>query len=894
MTAAGHRTPRWNPRTFYARQALHLTIALVVLLGAYKWLSSTAWMRGEVADTAADALTVAELLASIGAEDTTDMHAALVVAMRSRSVDSVWLTEDGRVAAFAERRDSHVRISTGPAAAALPPPVAQRYQPGSGDPVRMVVMSRRLEAGEGLGRGSVYIKPAAEETSATFNEWIGAIVAFLAALGAGLLLVERILRPVSAELGQLTEFARRIGNEESPPAPPQPRSASEFAELAAALSSTWARVVEQRRIARAAHERLNDAIDALEDGFALFDADDRLTLCNETYRRFYGSAAKVVVPGARFEDLVREGVRRGLYELGGMDPEDWIAQRLARHRRAAPAFLQELAGSTWWRIAEHRTTDGGIVGFRTEVTALVEAQARAEAASRAKTDFLTNVSHELRTPLNGVIGALELLRATSIDAEQETYVRTANSSAGDLLAIISDVLDVSRIESGKLDVQFAALRPADEARAVACEFAPAAHAKGVSLEVLDRLDPGPRLGDAARLRQVLRNLVGNAVKFTERGSVELRVSEESGGVRFEVADTGIGIPESFRGQLYQPFTQADASLTRRNQGSGLGLAITRELVGRMGGRITFDSTPGRGTTFSVFLPLGPVAPAAEPPAPAAEPPTPAAEAPAPTPDARASALEGLDILVAEDNGTSRLIVVRILEGGGARVRGAASGAAALALFDEQRPNLVVTDLQMGAMSGFDLTREIRARDRRDGRRTPVLALTANALSGTRELCLAADMDSFVSKPFTTARLYSELLGMLGRAAAPPAPTGHPFARALDFLDGDAGLLVAAGSVAWREILGRDHTMRAALERRDCAALAHEAHRARYAWALFAPEGEAGILDEIEGHARASEFDAAERATRAFLARQSVVGEALGAWLSAQAPDPAPAQPRKTQ
>ncbi len=228
------------------------------------------------------------------------------------------------------------------------------------------------------------------------------------------------------------------------------------------------------------------------------------------------------------------------------------------------------------------------------------------------------------------------------------------------------------------------------------------------------------------------------------------------------------------------------------------------------------------------------------------------------------------------------------------MRGAASGAAALALFDEQRPNLVVTDLQMGAMSGFDLTREIRARDRRDGRRTPVLALTANALSGTRELCLAADMDSFVSKPFTTARLYSELLGMLGRAAAPPAPTGHPFARALDFLDGDAGLLVAAGSVAWREILGRDHTMRAALERRDCAALAHEAHRARYAWALFAPEGEAGILDEIEGHARASEFDAAERATRAFLARQSVVGEALGAWLSAQAPDPAPAQPRKTQ
>ncbi len=882
MTLPRSDSPRWKPRTYYSRQALYLAIALAVLLATYQWLASSAWLRGAAPDSGIDAFTVAELLARVDADGAEGLRTALSAAMRARAVDAVWLTEDGRVSAFAERRDDHVRILTGSAAASMPTPSpsGQPYRPGGGERVRMVVMTRRLDPAEDKARGSVYVKPAAERAHAEFGEWIGYVIAFLAALGAGLLLIERIIRPVSSDLARLTEYARRM--EEPGQAPPKVPSASEFAELANALARTAAHVTEQRQLARAAHERLSAAIESLEDGFVLFDANDRLVLCNEPYRRIYGRSADLLVPGARFEDIVREGVRRGQYALDGADAGQWIAERLARHHGAdGTSLTQSLADGVWVRVAERRTPDGGVVGFRVDITELVEANSRARAASQAKTEFIANMSHVLRTPLTGVIGLLALRRGTRIDAEQEEYVRIANDSAGALLEIISDVLDVAKIESGRLELEFTALQPADEARAVARAFAPAAHAKGLSFEVRDRLGAGTRLGDPARLRQVLRNLVSNAIKFTDRGRVELRVSSEQGGIRFEVEDTGIGIPAAFRGQLYQPFAQADASVNRRFGGTGLGLAITRDLVTRMGGRIDLDSVPGRGTTFSVFLPLATTPPA---PAPAPSP----APSPAPTP-ARA-ALEGLDIIVAEDNDTSRLVVVRILERGGARVRGASSGAAALALFDAGRPDVLVTDLYMGEMSGFDLAREVRSRDARDGRHTPVLALTASAQAVEREHCLAAGMDGFVSKPFTADRLCAELLKVRGSGApaSPPAsapePSVHPFARALDYLDGDAALLLAAASVARREMLERDPAMRASLERRDHAALAIEAHRARYAWSLFGPAAESGLLDAIEDHARAGDYAPAERATLSFLERQTKVADAIGAWLSTQAPE----------
>ena len=866
-----------RPDTFYGRQSLFLAAALGILLLSYQWLASSTWLRGDPEAQGMDALTVAELLAqtAVGAPGgEPHVRNTLAAAMRARAVDSVWLTQGGQVTAFAERRDDQVRILTGAAASKIrPPAVAEEpFQPGSGKPVKMLVMSRRIEDSAERPRGSVYVRPSVEESGQRLEEWIGYVVAFLTALGAGLLLVERIIRPVSTDLGELVRFARAMETAGTPP--PAAPSARELQELAEALNRAAMRIAEQRRLAEAAHARLRTAVEALDDGFALYDAEDRLVLCNDRARQEFAGMADRVVPGARFEDLLRENVRRGSYDLGDQDPERWIAWRLGQRAQARSETSVRLADGRRLRIAEHRTRDGGLVGLRTDITELHAAREAAEAASRAKSEFLANMSHELRTPLNGVIGVLELLRGTPVDDEQGELLRVATASADALLEIISDVLDVAKIESGKLELEFVPLSPAREARAIARAFAPAAHAKGLSLEVRDSLGEDARLGDPARLRQVLRNLVGNAIKFTAAGGIEVRVLAQGTGVCFEVQDTGIGIPESFRAQLFRPFTQADASVNRRFGGTGLGLTICQQLVERMGGRIEVESEPGRGTTFRVDVPLARTQLAV----PAGDQDLAAGAGPA---------LEDLDLLVAEDNDTNRLVIVRILERAGARVRGAASGAAALALFEARRPDLLLTDLQMGEMSGFDLTREVRARDRRDGRHTPVVALTANAQSSERDRCLAAGMDGFVSKPFTVERLSAELLGVLGRAApasaalasAPPMLAAHPYARALDYLGDDEELLVSAATLARREMIDRDARLRAALEHRDGHALAMEIHRARYAWSLFADEADLGLPDRIEGAARDGDLDTAIEGTRRFLERQAALAEALADWLS---------------
>jgi signal transduction histidine kinase len=362
---------------------------------------------------------------------------------------------------------------------------------------------------------------------------------------------------------------------------------------------------------------------------------------------------------------------------------------------------------------------------------LIEAKERAEAGSRAKSEFLANMSHEIRTPLNGVLGAAQLLSASPLTAEQGELVGAIRSSGDGLLVLLNDLLDFSRIEAGRLELAPVPFQPRSLLSQVAELFRPSL-AEGVSLQLESGQNlPAWLLGDPARLRQVLSNLLGNAVKFTPAGgSIRVRQHGDGRTYRLEVIDTGIGIPLESQADLFEPFRQADASTVRRYGGTGLGLAVCRRLVELMGGTIALESTPGRGTTLRVELPL-----------PAVEAPPDVAAAPA------APLAAAVRVLIAEDNLLNQRILERMLEGAASAVGRARTGREALEGWEEGRWDLILMDCQMPEMDGLTAAREIRQREARLGRAPiPIIAVTANAAASDQQECLAAGMSDFLTKP----------------------------------------------------------------------------------------------------------------------------------------------------
>ena len=408
--------------------------------------------------------------------------------------------------------------------------------------------------------------------------------------------------------------------------------------------------------------------------------------------------------------------------------------------------------------------------------ALRRAKEAAEAASRAKSAFLANMSHEIRTPLNGIIGMLTLLEASELGTSERQHVETAMSSAESLLGIINNILDFSKIEAGQMELEARTFDIADEVRRLARTFELTATQKGIDL--ITRVDTGtPRfvVGDSIRFRQVLNNLINNALKFTHRGHVLVRIDcVQNDGCRATlqvcVEDTGIGIPAAQQEKIFNHFTQADTSTTRKYGGTGLGLAICRQLVELMGGRLSLKSTPGSGTTFAFTITLEVDGQACSRP--------PAREKPAQLPEAvpKHTAKGRFRILLVEDNAINRKAAMGILRIiGFTNVSVAENGQIALDMVRRQRYDLVLMDVQMPVMDGYKATRRIRAleeRQHRDGPATsgsrqagagpaghlPIVAMTANALSEDRQRCLAAGMDDYISKPVDKATL----LKVMGR------------------------------------------------------------------------------------------------------------------------------------
>jgi signal transduction histidine kinase/CheY-like chemotaxis protein len=374
------------------------------------------------------------------------------------------------------------------------------------------------------------------------------------------------------------------------------------------------------------------------------------------------------------------------------------------------------------------------------------ARAVAAAASAAKSAFLAHVSHEIRTPIHALLGIADVLDTTELTPQQRLHVEVFRDAGRSLLALVNDLLDLSRIEAGRLDLQVAPFDPTALLDRVLRLLGSRAAAKGLALRL--EIEPGlpaAVAGDAARVEQMLLNLLGNAIKFTDAGAVTLHAAAAEDGLRLAVHDTGIGIAPEQQQAIFEPFVQADPTVTRRYGGSGLGLAITARLAQLMGGRIAVRSTPGAGSEFTLWLPLPPAV--LPPAAPAAQP---AAEVPP------------LDVLLAEDNEVNVYLFEAMVEGLPLRLEVAADGTRALALLGARPYDLAFVDVQMPGLDGLAVTRALRALEHEQGRRrTPVVALTANAYAEDVAASAAAGCDRHLAKPFERRELLAALAELGG-------------------------------------------------------------------------------------------------------------------------------------
>ncbi len=506
-------------------------------------------------------------------------------------------------------------------------------------------------------------------------------------------------------------------------------------------------------------------------------------------------------------------------ETGREVPADWRALRAAAelgvptaeaemldaHGRRVPVLLS--LGLTYGPDGQPSgmlVIAGDIRQIRYLQGELRASEARAREANDAKSAFLAAMSHEIRTPMIGVTGMVEVLAHTRLDADQRRALNIVQSSAQSLLQIIGDILDFSKIEAGRLELQPVPARLERVVQGTVANFGGSASSKGLALQctIDERIAPAHRV-DALRLRQVLSNFLSNAIKFTERGGIQVRLdwqgSEDdgAGGVRdrlvFSVADSGIGIPAEAQARLFQPFAQADGDTTRRFGGTGLGLAICRRLAELMGGDVSMESVPGLGTTMrlSVLLPRAPLS-EVEP-----EPEAPGASgdfALRSLPGVDEAAREGTLVLLVDDHPTNRLVIARQLALAGFASEPATDGVEALEMWRSGRHALLLSDVHMPRMDGYELARRIRAEEAAraastgHAARTPIVALTASALKGEAERCLAAGMDDYLAKPVSIASLAATLGRWLPHAAAVDAA---PDAR------GGAGLAESAAPAAPR-------------------------------------------------------------------------------------------------
>ncbi|OYT89058.1 MAG: hypothetical protein CFE46_01080 [Burkholderiales bacterium PBB6] len=517
--------------------------------------------------------------------------------------------------------------------------------------------------------------------------------------------------------------------------------------LASAATALWFLQITHRARAGAEQSRqtLDKALAAMADGFLLCDANERVVAWNPRYEAIFPWLRGVLRRGTPYETLACTAVQAIHPELPDNEQRRWVQARLDAHRRPEGHLEQQLPSGMVIHAIERRMPDGGVVSVFRDITSseqtLAQAKADAEAANEAKSRFLAQMSHEIRTPLNAVLGTNGLLLASGLNDDQRRLCELMRQSGQALLAVINDILDLSKIEAGRMTLEIVSFNPLGTVNDVVQLLSVRAQAQGLGLHLEGHALP-PLMGDPSRLRQILFNLIGNALKFTDRGEVRVRLSATpltDGQMQLciEVQDTGIGIAPEMLPTLFERFLQGDSRTARRYGGSGLGLAISHDLAVLMGGRIEAHSVLGQGSTFRVTLPL-PLAHEAPQVAPAL---------PAPT---SIGALRRR-ILVAEDNGVNQILIKAMLDRLGHYCDIVANGVEAVRQVQASQYDLVLMDIQMPEMDGEAATRAIRALPGAV-RKVPIVAMTAHAMAEHRQASEAAGMNGHLSKPVDLAVL----------------------------------------------------------------------------------------------------------------------------------------------
>ncbi|MGK9165743.1 response regulator [Inquilinus limosus] len=628
----------------------------------------------------------------------------------------------------------------------------------------LAAMVDRLES-EAVAMRDAAVRNA--ETAVRLSLATGVLAFLLAAV-----LTAVIVRSIIGPLRQLEEAMAAITggrlDVELPPA-----GHDEIGAMTRTLGLLQRSLIERDRLerqhreaeaeAQRAQRQLGEAIETISEGFALYDADDRLVICNSRYREMYAGLDVEIRPGVRYEEVIRAAGEAGLIPDAAEHLDAWLSARLDRHHHPGGAYEQRRAGGRWLKISERVTADGGCVGVFTDITELkareaqlgelvdrlADARDQATQATLAKSRFLANMSHELRTPLNAIIGLAEMLSEDAEDQKLEEFREPLDRilrAGRHLLTLINDVLDLSKIEAGRLELHEEEIDLSTLVADVAGAAQPLAERNRNRLVVERPAELGAMRADLTRLRQIILNLLSNACKFTEGGTVTLAVARDpdAGGdwVRFRVSDTGIGMTREQLGRLFQEFTQADSSTTRKYGGTGLGLAICQRLAALMGGTIAVESEPGVGTSFTVRLPAGGTAKAEVIPGPA-----PAAVSIA-GPPAPAPARGGADrVLVVDDDATVRDLMRRFLNREGFDVFTAENGAEALVAVRTLRPSVVTLDVLMPGMDGWSVLQEMKSDPELAG--IPVIMVT---IVDEKQKGIALGASDFLNKPIDRGRL----------------------------------------------------------------------------------------------------------------------------------------------
>jgi len=583
---------------------------------------------------------------------------------------------------------------------------------------------------------------AADSAKASRTRTLTASAAILV-LGAifTLLVLRSILRPMKRINNAMTLLNEGVEAVDLPDEGPDEfgqmaRTLRTLSDSQAARSVLEAEAVEQRRT-------IETAIETIPDGFALFDAQDKLVLVNNRYKEIFANGADNLKPGTPLETLLKDQIESDLARLEDQSQESWIAERLALHRRPEGMREERKLGDSWLLVTKRKTPNGDTIAVYSDITDMKSRQAEleqarqgAEAANEAKSMFLASMSHELRTPLNAIIGYSEMLIEDAVEegeASQVPDLEKIMSSGKNLLNLINDILDLSKVEAGKMEVYVEKLDVAELLEDVSGTIQPLL--KTNNNELVMTVDPRVEImeTDKTKLRQNLFNLLSNATKFTDNGTIKLNVSAEDDNVVFSVIDSGIGMTEQQLENLFNAFVQADESTARNYGGTGLGLAIVWEFTELLGGRITVESKPGEGSSFTMTLPAS------------------MNKTVVPIEDDQVSPNSEVSILVVDDDQAARQGMVELLSAEGYRVFTADNATTGVELARQHRPSAVVLDVIMPGRDGWSMLREVKE----DPALCHIPVILATVLAD-REMGLAFGAFDYLTKPINPKELVDRL------------------------------------------------------------------------------------------------------------------------------------------